>query len=118
MCKSEIILSIPIPINSVAEDCPSWPSKDGMCSTKDAYAHLCDTIYNKVRTPDQIRFWIWKSFLTPNLQIFLWKLSYERFLTKSNVFWITEKHCSMCLSCEETLDHLFRSCRQINLEET
>lgn len=104
------IYSIPVLIDTRGEDTPIWPSKDGECTAKASYASLVSSFSNEKDLGNN-RNWIWKSVLSPKLQLFLWKLSYDRLPTKSNLFWLTNKSCHVCCKEEETASHLFRYCR-------
>lgn len=96
-------------INSIKEDMKVWKSaSNGQLSIKISYTHLSCT-YQAI-TRGSI---IWNSSTPPSKSLWVWRLIYGKLPTDYNLGLRGLQfpyYCSICLSNEKTMHHLFFNC--------
>lgn len=111
----ELILSIPLPVAYTPNDTPCWPSKNGECTTKNAYDLLISSLH-----PDKtiysfdllIEFNLEAIYSPVSSDVFgAGRLSLDKLPTKSNLYWLQDKSCPVCKIQKETVHHIFQTCR-------
>lgn len=94
------------PSNLEDKMCWNWES-NGSFFVKSIYNFLS---FRGITTVQALTWW--DSKLPPKIQVFMWLLTHNKILTKSNLLkrgWTGNCSCHFCLS-RETVDHLFLNC--------
>lgn len=85
-----LVVSIPLCLNTQTEDKPLWPFAKRHCSVKSAYASL-----TRIDRNVDNWLWIWHLNIPPKIRIFFWKVVHNRLPTKSNLVWLASTHCKI-----------------------
>ncbi|KAL8463730.1 hypothetical protein ACS0TY_034404 [Phlomoides rotata] len=75
----------------------------------------CANMYDLLRRKEENQPWkraVWKSFIPPKLSFTLWLAAHNKLSTRTNLAYLDiVRVCPLCLSHDESVDHLFFSCR-------
>jgi len=59
---------------------------------------------------------LWKTRVPPKVQVLGWRLFLDKLPTKTKLLargtYLQHSLCEFCLECEETIEHLFISCKE------
>lgn len=100
------------PIQEGARDSLRWDPSGAEYTTKAGYHHLCANAFPQ----DIWNHWklVWKAEAPPKVKFFCWLLMKGKILTAENLKKrgiIGPSRCPICLQEEETMQHLFISCK-------
>ncbi|KAM7485715.1 hypothetical protein LguiA_001724 [Lonicera macranthoides] len=106
-CKADI-LNIPLPVNSVSMDSPSWSSStSGKFSIK-----ACYDVITALDGANEDWLWVRKLKIPQKLILFLWTVRHEKNLSNHQRLIRVMNTLGDCKFCgaPETNDHIFRFC--------